>query len=97
MQEKYKNDALMSQSLAWQDLDSSRRRLSAFFWEIKTYCEGDYLDKKVIAAALGRAGHEMYLEKVEPLDWINTNFILKRSAYDKSVRAYFEWSLRKYF
>ena len=80
-----------------QEVHAARAYLSAFFWEVKTYCEAGYLDKKLVAAALGNAGHELYLELVEPLDWINTTFILNRDDYDDSVRLYFERSLKKYF
>jgi hypothetical protein len=78
-------------------IDPARGCLSAFFWEVKTYCKAGYLDKEMIAAALGNAGHELYLEIVEPLDWVHTKFILRRDDYDNSIRVYFEESAEKYF
>ena len=50
----------------------------------------------MIAAALGKSGHQMYLEIVDPLDRINTKCIPQRKDYDKSIHAYFEWSLKNY-
>jgi hypothetical protein len=82
---------------AVEKMDFARGRLSAFFWEVKTYCKAGYLDKEMIAAALDRSGHEMYLTIIEPMDWIHTNWILRRNDYDDSIRLYFEWSLKKYF
>jgi hypothetical protein len=80
-----------------QGIDAARGCLSAFYWEVKTYCRAGYLDKEMIAAALGSSGHELYLGITEPLDRIKTKIILQRDDYDESIREYFEESARKYF
>jgi hypothetical protein len=79
----------------FRELDPKRRYLSAFFWEIKTFLEGQFLDEKLLISALGKAPFVLFLDVVDPLTKAKSEMVGEK--YDESIRQFYEDFLKKHW
>jgi hypothetical protein len=79
----------------FKELDSKRRYLSAFFWEIKTFFDGQLLEENLLASALGKAPFDLFLKVVDPLTRAKAEMV--NEYYDESICQFYDTFLKKHW